>query len=55
MQQEQSSQAAAVIVGAVAHVASMVYGIVAVAGAVPEMVSALTSTGMAAPVFKENA
>ncbi len=57
MQQEQSSQAEAVIVGAVAHVARIVYGIVivAVAGAEPEMVSALTSTGKAAPVFNENA
>ena len=57
MQQEQSSQADAVTVGAVAHVASTVYGIVmvAVAGAEPEMVSALTRTGIAAPVFNENA
>lgn len=50
VQQEQSSQLEAVIVGAVVHVASSVYGIDAVAGAKPGSVTALTRTGIAPPV-----
>jgi hypothetical protein len=53
VQHEQSSQLDAVTVGAVVHVASIVNGIDAVAGAKPGSVTALTRTGTAAPVDKE--
>lgn len=50
VQQEQSSQLDAEIVGAVVHVASTVYGIDAVTGAKLGSVTALTRTGIAPPV-----
>src|SRR4051812_41136374 len=53
VQHEQSSQLDAVTVGAVVHVASIVNVIDAVAGAKPGSVTALTRTGIAAPVDKE--
>jgi hypothetical protein len=53
IQHEQSSQLDAVTVGAVVHVASIVNGIDAVAGAKPGSRTALTRTGIAAPVDKE--
>jgi hypothetical protein len=53
VQHEQSSQLDAVTVGAVVHVASTVNGIDVVAGAKPGSHTALTRTGIAAPVDKE--
>jgi hypothetical protein len=53
VQHEQSLQLDALTVGAVAHVASLVNGTDAVVGAKLGSVTALTRTGIAAPVDKE--